>query len=259
VPAAGENCQQQQQAALPRIQKQEQIRQHELQTGQQQQQQYWQLPLPLDRIHWVNSLQGIQHMQDLLLGQQPSSAVPGADAMDASCMPVVGIDCEWRPYDRQQASTPVALLQLATRNNVFLIDMLAVCTQQQQQQQQLLQQPQERVSPLSANNCQTAVVTSSSKTSSACASDASTLSSINPPGVAGCWNAAEAGDANNSAEMALGMFLLELFTNRQVFKLGFQLQSDLKRLQVSQTATGMEVVVAVISPCLDLAQLTACS
>ena len=40
---------------------------------------------------------------------------------------VVGIDCEWQPYERGQPKSSVSLLQLATPGAVFLLDMLALC------------------------------------------------------------------------------------------------------------------------------------
>jgi prolyl-tRNA editing enzyme YbaK/EbsC (Cys-tRNA(Pro) deacylase) len=51
-------------------------------------------------------------------------------SVDATPLPplpaVVGIDAEWRPYERGGTATPVALLQLATRRAVFLVDVLAL-------------------------------------------------------------------------------------------------------------------------------------
>lgn len=40
---------------------------------------------------------------------------------------VVGLDCEWQPYERGQPKSQVSLLQLATPDAVFLLDMLALC------------------------------------------------------------------------------------------------------------------------------------
>jgi prolyl-tRNA editing enzyme YbaK/EbsC (Cys-tRNA(Pro) deacylase) len=53
--------------------------------------------------------------------------VAAADAPPPPPLPAaVGIDAEWRPYERGGAATPVALLQLATRRAVFLVDVLAL-------------------------------------------------------------------------------------------------------------------------------------
>ncbi len=55
----------------------------------------------------------------------PLSADAGAPA-PAPLPAAVGIDAEWRPYARGADATPVALLQLATRRAVFLVDTLAL-------------------------------------------------------------------------------------------------------------------------------------
>jgi len=39
---------------------------------------------------------------------------------------VVGLDCEWRPFSRGMAPTPVSLLQVATPHAVFLFDLLVL-------------------------------------------------------------------------------------------------------------------------------------
>lgn len=88
-----------------------------------------------------------------------------------------GIDCEWEPFERGQPKTPVALLQLAFRDQVFLVDLLQICQAGRDAD-----------------------------------ADFSTLS---------------------AAEIAFSDFFGELMASRQVFKLGFQLGSDLDRLQES--------------------------
>lgn len=40
---------------------------------------------------------------------------------------VVGIDCEWEPCSRAEPTTPVSILQIATVDYIFLVDMLALC------------------------------------------------------------------------------------------------------------------------------------
>jgi hypothetical protein len=90
---------------------------------------------------------------------------------------VCGIDCEWEPFERGQAKTAVALLQLAFRDQVFLVDLLQIC------------QPGRDPG-----------------------ADGSTLS---------------------ATQAAFSDFFGQLMASRQVFKLGFQLGSDLDRLQES--------------------------
>ena len=71
--------------------------------------------VPNERVHWIDDLDGLK---------RATAAVRALDsaARDASTNvrqpPCVGLDGEWRPGD----NSPVALLQIATREEVFLID-----------------------------------------------------------------------------------------------------------------------------------------
>lgn len=74
--------------------------------------------VPNERVHWIDDVDGLK---------RTTAAVRALDsaARDASTSvrqpPCVGLDGEWRPGD----NSPVALLQIATREEVFLIDLLA--------------------------------------------------------------------------------------------------------------------------------------
>ena len=74
--------------------------------------------VPSERVHWIDDAGGLK---------RATAAVRALDAAarDASTSgrqpPCVGLDGEWRPGD----NSPVALLQIATREEVFLIDLLA--------------------------------------------------------------------------------------------------------------------------------------
>ncbi|KAF8072965.1 EXD3 [Scenedesmus sp. PABB004] len=81
----------------------------------------WRLPLAPECVIWVADLAGLQLMRAAVLPHAASGSGSGAAAH------VVGMDCEWRPFDRGQAPTPVALLQVATRTQAFLVDLLAIC------------------------------------------------------------------------------------------------------------------------------------
>jgi hypothetical protein len=92
-----------------------------LQPQQQQQEQaYYACPLPRSSITVVDSLARIQRMHQLLLLLPAQQQGPGTRQ-------VVGLDCEWQPYRKGEPRSPVALLQLATRKQVFLVDLLALC------------------------------------------------------------------------------------------------------------------------------------
>ena len=67
----------------------------------------------------VDDLEGLRRARAALL---PTIAVDGGSEPNASV--VVGLDCEWRPYERSQEPQPVALLQVATRRQAFLLDLL---------------------------------------------------------------------------------------------------------------------------------------
>jgi hypothetical protein len=156
---------------------------------------YWQLPQEIaGSIHWVNDEQGITAMQQLVLPQPIASSSSSSSGVPDI---VVGMDCEWRPYEKHSTATPVALLQLATRQHIFLVDLLAICQQQQRQQV-------------------TAMDGSNGNGSSSNGSSASSSSSV------------------SAAEAALSRFLLLLLSDPRVVKLGFALGTDLDRLQVRE-------------------------
>ncbi|XP_043914115.1 exonuclease mut-7 homolog [Protopterus annectens] len=68
---------------------------------------YYQLPLPLDRVCFVGTLEELQQCKSVVL--QPGQ--------------VVGIDMEWRPSFGVLGKSRVALMQLAVRDQVFLLDL----------------------------------------------------------------------------------------------------------------------------------------
>jgi len=49
---------------------------------------------------------------------------PNVDDYPAAGLQVVGLDCEWLPYNSKEPETPVAVLQVVTRTEAYLIDML---------------------------------------------------------------------------------------------------------------------------------------
>ena len=73
--------------------------------------------VPIENVHWVDDLEGLQRATAAVRAQ-----TAGVNVSDnVRLPPCVGLDAEWRPGD----NTPVALLQVATRDEVFLIDLLA--------------------------------------------------------------------------------------------------------------------------------------
>lgn len=187
---------------------------------------YYSFPLGPQSISVVQDLEGVVRMHQAVLqhalqhrdssgaADSPhsySSSSSSSDIRDAAgpassgsasssaTVPVVGIDCEWQPYERGSPKTPVALLQLATRDQVFLVDMLAICRQQDQHGQQ-----------------------QGADGDSACRSHAP--SSHNSSQV--CWD----GSAVTAAEAALASFLQQLFVHQGFKIIGFGLKGDLQRL-----------------------------
>lgn len=172
---------------------------------------YWQLPPEVARsIHWVDDEQGIAAMQQLVLPQRSDSTSNGSSSSSSGVpVVVVGMDCEWRPYERHCPASPVALLQLATRQHVFLVDLLAICQQQQQRDD-----------------------------SDSSINDSSSIGNSSSPSWLGRSSKASSGGSRSgssvtAAEAALSAFLLCLLCDPRVVKVGFQLASDLDRLQQS--------------------------
>jgi hypothetical protein len=126
----------------------------------QQQQDFYSFGLGVQDITFVQDREGVVRMHSIILGQELQQAphstshpMPGSSASNylanssssssssnsrlsstsTSALPVVGIDCEWQPYKKGMPKSPVALLQVATRQQVFVVDLLALCRQQGQQ------------------------------------------------------------------------------------------------------------------------------
>jgi hypothetical protein len=111
------------------VQQQQQPQQQQQQQQQPQQQPYWCSPLTPERVHLVRDAPGVEFMRQALL-QQPlhssAAAVGGANGNENALPQFVGLDAEWRPFERGAPATPVSLLQLASRSDAFLVDMLAL-------------------------------------------------------------------------------------------------------------------------------------
>ncbi|KAL4436993.1 hypothetical protein ABPG75_004132 [Micractinium tetrahymenae] len=60
-------------------------------------------------------------------GQGSLGTLASLDGSTVRYRLVVGLDCEWQPYERGQPKSRVSLLQLATPDAVFLLDMPALC------------------------------------------------------------------------------------------------------------------------------------
>ena len=72
--------------------------------------------LPDDRVHFVDDAAGVLRMRAAVLDERASAEGSASDLPPN----VVGLDAEWRP----RSGTPVAVLQVATRHEVFLVDMI---------------------------------------------------------------------------------------------------------------------------------------
>uniref|UniRef100_A0A8C1L352 Exonuclease 3'-5' domain containing 3 n=1 Tax=Cyprinus carpio TaxID=7962 RepID=A0A8C1L352_CYPCA len=76
---------------------------------QSDQQKYYQLPLPRENVHFVETLDEVEQCREAVLK-------PGG---------VVGMDMEWRAGFGTVSSQHVALIQLAVQDRVFLLDLCA--------------------------------------------------------------------------------------------------------------------------------------
>ncbi|GLC47468.1 hypothetical protein PLESTB_000133800 [Pleodorina starrii] len=204
----------------------------------------WRMPLPPSAVRLVRSAAELAEVEREVLGLVSEGAhgvMPAATAADgcgdggavpavpaaaaaaaASVGRVVALDCEWAPFDRHRPKTPVSILQLATRERVYILDLFALLTPtapppphlQQQQQPQPQPQPQpppaESVARVANGNG-------------------------NGIGAAGGPTAAAAAESSvaclpEDGPRLFSRFLSRLMSSSGVVKLGFQLASDLDRL-----------------------------
>lgn len=83
------------------------------------------------RVEWVDTPVAVEVMRHAVLGDHAlratsSSSGSSSDGSSsgsgsvagANGATVVGLDCEWAPYERRQARTPVALLQVGGSGKV---------------------------------------------------------------------------------------------------------------------------------------------
>jgi hypothetical protein len=136
-------------------------------------------------------------------GDEPTGLAAGREGVSAgeptgaAAWRVVGLDCEWEPCTRSGNMTPVSLLQVATRQRAFLIDMLWFCRPA----------------------CYAPYVEERTGTGD----PPETLEDGQNGSVAGTRVLTE-------REMALSAFLSDLFAAEGVVKLGFGLANDMERL-----------------------------
>uniref|UniRef100_A0A7S4D4X0 3'-5' exonuclease domain-containing protein n=1 Tax=Heterosigma akashiwo TaxID=2829 RepID=A0A7S4D4X0_HETAK len=72
------------------------------------------LPDPLPDVRVVDSMAGLLAMEQRLM------FISGAECLQ------VGLDAEWRPFSNEQKPTKCALLQVASRTHIFLLDLLGL-------------------------------------------------------------------------------------------------------------------------------------
>lgn len=205
-------------------------------AGQQQEQQFYNFPLPLSQVDFVQDLEGVLHMHQAILGQVLQQEQPPApSSSSSSATPVVGLDAEWQPYERGQPRAPVALLQLATRQEVFVIDLLAICRQLGPQSPST-----DRTSSSDGSNSTTTDGHLTEQSSQSEQEDPSATSSLqcsrSSMQVSQDDDVSSAGFCQEPpppAEMALCEFLQQLFSTASIKVVGFQLLGDLQPLAQS--------------------------
>ncbi|CAJ1420498.1 unnamed protein product [Effrenium voratum] len=79
------------------------------------------LALPSGAVHYVAEEEGLRHLEGVLRERLRGSADLDPGETVTPVLPVIGLDAEWRPN-----TEGIALLQLAFRRSVFLLDMLAL-------------------------------------------------------------------------------------------------------------------------------------
>eukprot|EP00041_Stephanoeca_diplocostata_P035465 m.1253231 g.1253231 ORF g.1253231 m.1253231 type:complete len:1429 (+) comp24704_c1_seq14:245-4531(+) len=77
------------------------------------------LSLPMDRVHFVDDTARLQAFADDM--HRLVSMVPGTTASPPA---VVGLDVEWKPTLSSHHKTKASIFQLATRENVYVLDLL---------------------------------------------------------------------------------------------------------------------------------------
>lgn len=135
---------------------------------------------------------------------------------------VVGLDCEWQPFSSRlrELPTPVSLLQLATPDAVYLLDLLALCAEQGNGAGEVLEEGRAGGEGVPAG----------SRTSSSGSSTSGSSLSTTPEARA----SSDAGEQHEAAlsplQRRLSALMLRLFGDPSIIKAGFGLSTDLRRL-----------------------------
>jgi hypothetical protein len=220
-----------------------------------QQQDFYCSALEVGNITLVQDREGVVHMHNTIMGeelqhaphsistQQPlgggcsdtlasssrSSIISSSSgsSSSASALPVVGIDCEWQPYKKGMPKSPVALLQVATRQQVFVVDLLAICRQPGHSKHNHIP----KVAGVT-NSQPTQGPFSASHTGAECATTGSSSSTSSGGGSSSHDGCCE-GNSLTPGEAALACFLQQLLGHSDIRVVGFGLQGDLQRLAKS--------------------------
>jgi hypothetical protein len=190
--------------------------------------------LPDQRVHWVADAAAVSRMLAAVLpadddypsimqsnpSGDPSDASDGSDAAIGALPRVVGLDAEWRPT----SGTPVAVLQIATRHEVFLVDMITLMADGGGGKEQ----PRQPASTEPPPPTTTTTIDSASTTEAAAPDPSSSL----PPS-SSATPATKTTTTIVAGSVLLDEFLGELLSSASVLKLGFGFGYDLSRMQRS--------------------------
>lgn len=182
---------------------------------------YYPFPLQDSAIQQIHTTEDIRSLRHCLDGLAEQHALQD-DAKQASMSELgecalVGIDCEWEPFEKGQPKTPVSILQLALRDQVYLIDLLHIC------------------GPSVARRGATSdgVGGTSNRLSAEDLFSEASTSAKGLPRMAPDSPARSSADALTPAAAEVSALIEELMGSEKLIKAGFQLRSDLDRMQQS--------------------------
>lgn len=165
-------------------------------------------------------------------------ALAGSDGSTVRYRLVVGLDCEWQPYERGQPKSAVSLLQLATPEAVFLLDMLALCGTSDKRESSAGSGPGS--SPDGGSSLGGSSTTGGSEEASSAAADEGSCGSSQAATVPllECEPQQEAGAPATPADVQqlslrqcqLSDLLARLLGDASIVKAGFGMGTDLQRL-----------------------------
>lgn len=196
--------------------------------------QFWDFPLHPSVVSVVQTAAQLRAIRQSIEQLAPEAQ---RSASGPSLPPACGLDCEWDVYERGSARTPVAIAQLAFRDAVYIIDLLAICgvgpaAEVAGTSGQGASGDASGGAPAASVDFTAASVNRSSGQAAPFGAQHPLLSGAAAAAMGGSGSQALPSSALSEAQAELSLLLEALMGSAALLKVGFHMRNDLERLRV---------------------------